>query len=74
MIVPSAAVARMLARGPAGERSLVWLLETAPAGIAGWLAGALDRHGQAGYAQGVLASMLVGAVLIVLGLTLGGVF
>ena len=73
VIVPSSAVARQLARGPVGERMLVFVLETAPAAVVDWLGGLLDRHGQAGYAQGVLASMLVGAVLVVLGLTLGGV-
>ncbi len=73
VIAPSSAVARGLARGPFGERLLVWLLDTAPSGLAMWLGGLLDRHGQSGQTQGVLASMLVGAVLIVLGLTLGGV-
>ena len=38
-----------------------------------WLSRLLERHGQSGQTQGMLASMLVGAVLIVLGLTLGGV-
>ncbi len=73
VIVPSSAVARQLARGPIGERLLVFVLETAPAKLADWVGGLFDRYGQAGYAQGVLASMLVGAVLVVLGLTLGGV-
>jgi len=74
VIAPSSAIARQLARGPFGERGLSFLLDRAPAGFSRWLGTMLERHGQAGQTQGMLASMLVGAVVIMLGLTLGGVF
>jgi len=73
VIVPSSVVARQLAYGYPGERLLAFVLVKAPAAVVTWLGGALARHGQTGYAQGVLASMLIGAVAIVLGLALGGV-
>lgn len=73
VIMPASTVARALARGPFGERMLTWWLDTLPAGLVMGLGRALDRHGQSGHAQGVLASMLIGALAVVLALTLGGV-
>ncbi len=72
-MTPGAFVARAIARGPFGERLLSALLDRGPALLVDRWAHATQRRTQAGYLQGYVASMLAGALFVVLVLTLGEV-
>jgi len=69
-----AGVAGLVARGLFGERLLSGLLERWPTSLVDRSAHAAQRFTQAGFLQGYVASMLFGALLVVLALTLGEVF
>lgn len=74
VVGPMAGVASLVARGLLGERLLSGLLERRPAWLVDRTARAAQRFGQAGFLQGYVASMLAGALLVVLVLTLGEAF
>jgi NADH:ubiquinone oxidoreductase subunit 5 (subunit L)/multisubunit Na+/H+ antiporter MnhA subunit len=73
VVIPGAGIARVIARGPLGERLLSALLDRGPAMLVDRFVHALEQRTQAGYLQGQVAAILVGALFVVFVLTLGEV-